>query len=175
MSAEHRFFAGGNLICTGFEDAPSEYVFSIDCDSWAIAKNFRGMKMIPPGFHLVTFGKDADATIKTCFAIHVSEREAIVLKYSKVTEDIDFVQTAEPVRIEQVLEVEKSMAPYPQSSYKRWLSLTGFVSSTMTKRIVPTCKFTSYSSCEFEFEGSKERDINVEGRKSRVVRSLILF
>jgi A1 cistron-splicing factor AAR2 len=50
--ARNLFELGGKLIIFNY---PSGWEFSIDLLSWKIDKNFKGLKFIPPGVHLISF------------------------------------------------------------------------------------------------------------------------
>ena len=51
--AENLFRKGA--ICI-IEETPVRLEFGCDLNCWSLAENFRGMKMIPPGFHCIYYG-----------------------------------------------------------------------------------------------------------------------
>lgn len=50
--AKFLFNHGATLIVT---DVPTGTDFGIDLKSWNTGENFKGMKMIPPGFHFIHY------------------------------------------------------------------------------------------------------------------------
>ena len=51
-TAQILFHEGGTLI---FLNVPEGTEFGIDCNSWDVGPLFKGVKMIPPGFHFVYY------------------------------------------------------------------------------------------------------------------------
>jgi A1 cistron-splicing factor AAR2 len=50
--AKQLFVEGATLVLL---DVPLKTEFGIDYNSWNVGKNFKGVKMIPPGFHFVFY------------------------------------------------------------------------------------------------------------------------
>ena len=50
--AQQLFHHGATLV---FLDVPEGTDFGIDYNTWAVGPKFRGVKMIPPGFHFVYY------------------------------------------------------------------------------------------------------------------------
>ncbi len=46
------FHQGATFV---FLDVPAGTEFGIDCNSWEVGPNFRGVKMIPPGIHFMYY------------------------------------------------------------------------------------------------------------------------
>ncbi len=51
-SARKLFYEGATLIVL---DMPQGAEFGIDYNSWTVGPKFKGVKMIPPGFHFVFY------------------------------------------------------------------------------------------------------------------------
>ena len=50
--AKHLLVEGGTLVLL---DVPAGTDIGIDIKSWNSAENFKGIKMIPPGFHFIHY------------------------------------------------------------------------------------------------------------------------
>lgn len=51
-TAQNLFAQGGIIVAL---DVPKGTQFGIDYHSWSVGPNFKGVKMIPPGFHFVYY------------------------------------------------------------------------------------------------------------------------
>ena len=53
QSEANWLFENGSIIV--ILDMPAGFEFGIDYNSWTVGENFKGVKMIPPGFHIMHF------------------------------------------------------------------------------------------------------------------------
>ena len=51
-TAQRLFAEGGVLLLL---DVPERTEFGIDYNSWVVGPKFKGVKMIPPGFHFIFY------------------------------------------------------------------------------------------------------------------------
>ena len=56
-TARTLFEEGATLV---FLDVPEGTEFGIDCNSWEVGPLFKGVKMIPPGFHFIYYRANSD-------------------------------------------------------------------------------------------------------------------
>ena len=87
-TAQKLFSEGAFLI---FLDVPQRTEFGIDYNSWNVGPKFKGVKMIPPGFHFVFYaavGRTGQSAPRTGFFHYFKQREIVVKKWDKDTEDV---------------------------------------------------------------------------------------
>lgn len=87
--AKKLFHEGAILVCL---DVPPGTEFGIDYNSWNVGPKFKGVKMIPPGFHFVFYaavGRSGGQTApRTGFFQYFKQREVVVKKWDPKTEDM---------------------------------------------------------------------------------------
>jgi A1 cistron-splicing factor AAR2 len=77
-TAEHVFQHGAICIV---EQAPVGMEFGIDLNCWRLADRFKGIKMVPPGFHCIYYGWCSGPRSGMAFYAHSKE---VVLHDSKL-------------------------------------------------------------------------------------------
>ena len=96
--AKKLFYEGGVLLCL---DVPEGTEFGIDYNSWNVGPKFKGVKMIPPGFHFVFYaavGRSGQAAPRTGFFQHFKPKEIVVKKWDSAIEDlVDQVESEEEI------------------------------------------------------------------------------
>ncbi|KAL9914819.1 protein AAR2 homolog [Glossina fuscipes fuscipes] len=133
---------GAVLIITG---VPVRTLFGVDLCTYTIADNFRGVKMIPPGFHYVwcaATGPYGDSAPRVGFAHYFKAREILVKEWDTTTEELKERQSPEPElekqRIrEHLKELDRFLAPYDLRSLKDWVKLTSHV---VGEEVLNKCK-----------------------------------
>ena len=86
--AQRLFLEGATLL---FLDVPKGTEFGIDYNSWNVGTKFKGVKMIPPGFHFVFYssvGKTGDTAPRTGLFHFFKRREIFVKKWDATVEDM---------------------------------------------------------------------------------------
>ena len=86
--AQELFFEGAVIL---FLDVPPRTEFGIDYNSWNVGEKFKGVKMIPPGFHFVFYaavGKSGQSAPRTGFFHYFKRREIVVKKWDAEKEDV---------------------------------------------------------------------------------------
>jgi len=131
---------GGTLV---FLNVPTGTEFGIDLNSWNVGEKFKGVKMIPPGLHYITYGavgKLGDTAPKTGFFHYFNRGEVVVKKWDQRMEDI----SDEPIPDEEVerirsnkMDLDKNLGHYPYDSWKKWISMTSHITEPVMKRLVP--------------------------------------
>mgnify|MGYP001793916897 CR=1 FL=1 len=93
--AKRLFFEGATLLLL---DVPRGTEFGIDYNSWNVGAKFKGVKMIPPGFHFMFYSavsKTGETAPRTGFFHFFERREIIVKKWDSDTEDMVDVPLSE--------------------------------------------------------------------------------
>jgi len=144
-----------------FLDVPVGTEFGIDLKTWNTAGKFRGIKMIPPGLHMIHFsatGKYGDVAPKVSFLHNFKRQEFLVKKW-----DIDSETISSECMIEEdvkrlrsnLLNLDKYLGPYPYDIWKKWQKLSGDISDDMIKALRPDCGLIR-SALEFTSLGTPE-------------------
>ncbi|ESO83353.1 hypothetical protein LOTGIDRAFT_222755 [Lottia gigantea] len=126
-----------------FLDVPVGTEFGIDYNSWNVGPNFKGVKMIPPGIHFIYYSacnKEKDSAPRTGFFYNFKQREMVVRKWDKLTEDISPAPISDE-EIERFIqnkqELDRYLGAYPYESYKKWVSLTNHITPQLVGQIQP--------------------------------------
>lgn len=139
-----RLLAEGAVLL--IEDAPQGLEFGIDCHAWRVGPRFRGVKMIPPGFHYVFYSavsSEGQAAPRISFC-HVFERQEVVVKrWSPVEEDLidEVVDDEKRSHIRADLRnLDRFLGAYPFENLRKWTSLTCHVTGKLVERVEPVSK-----------------------------------
>ncbi|GMT14800.1 hypothetical protein PFISCL1PPCAC_6097, partial [Pristionchus fissidentatus] len=119
-------------------DFPVGSEFGIDYKSWKTGDKFMGLKMIPPGVHFVYVSVKGMPRIG--FFHHFESKEVLVKKWNKTTEDLDeaTVSNEEIERYRSNLKnMDGMLGPYPYDEYRKWYSLTDFITKRDVDRLNP--------------------------------------
>eukprot|EP00158_Paraphelidium_tribonemae_P003886 Partr_v1_DN26448_c0_g1_i1_m23969 putative AAR2 splicing factor homolog (S. cerevisiae) len=128
-------FENGAILL--FKNAPASLEFGIDSNLWLTGPQFMGIKMIPPGVHLITCGM-ADDINRCSFVKFFRAREVYVVEWRADTEDLSHLQPCvdDLSRIwEGRYTLDRSLGPYPSSSV--WSRLSCWVSVGLLDRLLP--------------------------------------
>jgi A1 cistron-splicing factor AAR2 len=134
------FEAGGIFL---FFDFPLNSEFGIDYSCWRTGENFRGVKMIPPGFHFIYFSvsdKYGSLGLRSGFIHHFKVQEVVAKKWNKELECIEDNPMSED-QLENFRrskrDYDKFMGAYPYDEYKRWLSLVNNLNESLFSKLIP--------------------------------------
>jgi A1 cistron-splicing factor AAR2 len=134
------FEAGGVFL---FFDFPLNSEFGIDYNSWRTDEKFRGVKMIPSGFHFIYFSvsdKYGSLGLRSGFFHNFKVQEVVAKRWNRELECIEDYPMSED-QVENFRhskrEYDKFMGAYPYDEYKRWLSLTNNLNETLLTRLAP--------------------------------------
>eukprot|EP01111_Echinosteliopsis_oligospora_P004123 TRINITY_DN1651_c0_g1_i1.p1 TRINITY_DN1651_c0_g1~~TRINITY_DN1651_c0_g1_i1.p1 ORF type:complete len:389 (+),score=108.78 TRINITY_DN1651_c0_g1_i1:121-1287(+) len=130
-------------------DVPKGTEFGIDHATWSVGPLFKGIKMIPPGIHYITYsaannGQPTGMGAPTLsFFLHTSPKQIIVKRWNPRTED--FYEEKEMDKEEEEryadgvrrLDFDSGLAPYPLDRYNTWKSYSNFVTEQIMKQIQP--------------------------------------
>ncbi|KAL5463941.1 hypothetical protein EMCRGX_G032893 [Ephydatia muelleri] len=144
-------------------DVPEKVEFGIDYNCWNVGPLFKGVKMIPPGLHFVFYSavsREGQTAPRTGFFHFFQRQEVFVKKWSPFAEELtsnDVTdEMVERIRL-NVKDLDRSLAPYPYESLKKWASLTNYISKDVLERTQPTCGVIS-SVTEVESEEFHMKD-----------------
>ncbi|XP_066582433.1 protein AAR2 homolog [Prorops nasuta] len=160
---------GGTLIVL---NVPPGTDFGIDIKSWNTEENFKGIKMIPPGFHFIHYSavnEFGDMAPRIGFFHIFKKSEFLVKQWDKDTEDIsaesvpeEMVQTFK----DNLKNLEKFLGPYPYDTWQQWNELTSQITPSIVTRCSPVCGFV-YSALELESCSDASRPRGGEPSKKR--------
>ncbi|GAB5367098.1 hypothetical protein AAMO2058_001200400 [Amorphochlora amoebiformis] len=136
---------GGAVLCLGVPDGT---IFGIDCASYGVGPKFMGLKMIPPGIHILHFAptnvKKKASAPKTSLFVTIKEAEVLVYRWDKSLEGL--VEVTEEERRQYTtgyrrLDFDAKLAPYPLRLQRVWESLTPHLSPKVRAKLEPIQKF----------------------------------
>lgn len=163
------FREGATMVCL---DVPEGTEFGFDYSSWTVGPLFKGVKMIPPGIHFVYYSARNKQTDeigpRTGTFIDFKQKSVVVRKWNPIAEELteDGVSTEDVQRIEDNLkDLNKFLGPYPYEGYKKWVSLSNFITPELLNKLQPFNKRIC-SVTDFVSEVS-----NTQSRKSRKTSS----
>ncbi|XP_051156786.1 protein AAR2 homolog [Leptopilina boulardi] len=153
-------------------NVPKGTDFGIDIKSWNTGENFRGIKMIPPGFHYVHYSavdKFGEISPRIGFIRWFKKAEFIVKRWDTKEETL----SSEPVPEETIqslkdnlLDLDRYLGPYPYDTWKQWQELTNRIDSDIVDRCAPACGFI-HSALELENFDDKSRPRGLENSRKR--------
>ncbi|OQV24494.1 Protein AAR2-like protein [Hypsibius exemplaris] len=126
-----------------FLDVPEKTEFGIDTTSWNVGEKFKGLKMIPPGIHFVYYSavsKDDVTSPRTGFFHNFKSREVLVKRWDHAHEgmSVEVVSAEETERLSlNVKNLDGYLGAYPYTSYKKWVSLTRWITDDTVERLSP--------------------------------------
>ncbi|XP_065322520.1 protein AAR2 homolog [Gordionus sp. m RMFG-2023] len=138
-----------NCGCILILDLPIGTTFGIDINCWNTDTKFKGIKLIPPGLHFI-FTNSNDSHGNSSFRsgfFHWFESKDIQIKQwcknSEVLLDNELSHEEALKYKSNILSFDQDLAPYPYDSFKKWTSLTNYI----TKDILNKLNSKIISSC----------------------------
>ncbi|VDP15455.1 unnamed protein product [Soboliphyme baturini] len=173
-TARRLFAAGGVLLLL---DLPKQSEFGVDCNAWTIGPKFKGLKMIPPGLHLIyvsAASKEGHLAPRVAFFHNFREKEVLVKKWDSKNEELiaeDDLEIVNRFRL-NLLNLDPFLAPYPFQNHRRWYSLSYDLNEQLVGRLQPANKLLS-SQAEFiskEFDELGESSMKVDRQHPTRIR-----
>ncbi|CAD5111065.1 unnamed protein product [Dimorphilus gyrociliatus] len=160
--AQYLFNKGATIVTTNL---PVGSEFGIDCScTWkTFDGDIAGIKMIPPGVHLLFWNCNDDKMKRqgprTSILIHTSPGEVLVWKWLDLEERVERVNLTGDEDIESNKQsIDHRLVPYPYDTYRRWISLTSVINEKLLKRLMPDCGYmTSVPNLMPERSNTAER------------------
>ena len=129
----------GTIVCA---DVPLNTEFGLDMMSWRTGPRFRGIKMVPPGIHLLYYAAEEGASRSGRF-IHVERGQTVVLQWDAVAEQfradaaVDEHTASSLMAAVRSLELDAYLGAYPLDRWEEWVRLTSFIDPGVADRIAP--------------------------------------
>ncbi|XP_043237426.1 protein AAR2 homolog [Amphibalanus amphitrite] len=146
-TAKKLFDVGATVV---FLDVPQNTEVGIDMNVWRTGDKFKGLKMIPPGLHMLHYsavGKESMAAPRTSFFHFFGEGEILVRKWDPVTETLKEVSDDDKDRIKSNKEeLDRFLGAFPYDTWKKWYALTSHVSEEIMKRVQPVSEMLCSAS-----------------------------
>ena len=121
-----QLFDGGATVV--FLDVPQNTEVGIDMNVWRTGDRFKGLKMLPPGLHMLHYsavGKEGIAAPRTSSFHFFRQGEVLVRKWDPVTEMLVVSDPDEEARIRSnKQELDRCLGVFPYQTWKKWYSLT---------------------------------------------------
>ncbi|KZC07052.1 PREDICTED: protein AAR2 homolog [Dufourea novaeangliae] len=150
--AQRLLVEGATLVVL---NVPSGTELGIDLKSWNTADTFKGIKMIPPGFHYVHYSavnEFGESAPKIGFLHTFTKSEFVVKRWDAKAEDLSSEAVSDETvqRLKDNLkDLDRYLGCYPYDVWKQWKDLTNHISPTLVERCSPLCGFVQ-SALELE-------------------------
>lgn len=133
---------GATFILKNF---PMGSEFGIDMVSYNVGEKFKGVKMIPPGLHLINYSAvstyDNSVAPKSGFFYFFKPKELLVKSWNVQVEDVSqevaTEEETERFRGNLMGDLDQFLGPYDYEMYQRWKSLTDYISAEVVNRLNP--------------------------------------
>ncbi|XP_014252497.1 protein AAR2 homolog [Cimex lectularius] len=128
-----------------FLNVPEGTQFGIDMKMWDTGEKFKGVKMIPPGVHMIHYsasGKYGDVAPKVSFLHNFKKSEVLVKKWDIDSErmSLETVSDEEVARFKtNLLNLDHFLGAYPFETYDLWQKLSKHISDSVLNRLLPEC------------------------------------
>ena len=122
---------GAMIVCI---DVPEGHEFGLDLRTYGVGPRFRGMKMIPPGTHLLVSGTEMD---HQGVFLKLEAGEVAVFRWDPNTEMLALAKQSEQescTAAARRLELDSQLGPYPLNTSAEWQALSQLVSADVLAR-----------------------------------------
>ncbi|KAL4439432.1 hypothetical protein ABPG77_008761 [Micractinium sp. CCAP 211/92] len=132
---------GGTVLLL---DVPEGSAVGVDQQTFLVGPKFKGVKMLPPGTHLVSYNASSgrgDFGPATSFFLTVKAGEVIVRKWNGPNEVLEAVADEDErdryTHAVKTFQLDQFLAPYDLSSYNRWRQLSCHISADVIDVVQP--------------------------------------
>ncbi|KAK9866040.1 hypothetical protein WJX84_001451 [Apatococcus fuscideae] len=132
---------GGTLLML---DAPPALVMGFDQQTFQIGQKFKGLKMIPPGIHFLSFcqlGQPGQLAPYAGRFLGFAEGQVVVMRWDPATEAlVDLSDEDEAARYTlgvKRFDFDAGLAPYNLSGYAAWQRLSGHITTAVAGQLQP--------------------------------------
>ncbi|KAK9829455.1 hypothetical protein WJX72_005966 [[Myrmecia] bisecta] len=132
---------GGTLLLL---DVPEGTHLGIDQQSFVVGPKFKGVKMLPPGAHLVSYNaasKQGEFAPTTSFFVVLRPQAVVVRRWNTESELLDPMPDEDEVERYAAgvrrLDFDASLAPYDLRSYPRWKQLSQHITQALVAKLAP--------------------------------------
>ncbi|XP_011637245.1 protein AAR2 homolog [Pogonomyrmex barbatus] len=151
-------------------DIPAGTDVGIDIKSWNVGRNFKGIKMIPPGIHFIHYSavdELGELAPRIGFFHDFKKGEFLVKRWDNKEEDISSEsvpeETVQSLK-DNLKELDRYLGPYPYEISKPWAKLTNGITASLIARCSPLCGFVR-SALELEHCSDAARPRGKESEK----------
>ncbi|KAI9504764.1 A1 cistron-splicing factor [Coemansia spiralis] len=172
-TAKTLFEQGATLVILDF---PANMEFGIDLDTFATGPKFSGVKMIPPGIHLIHYSMaSAGQHGMRCSLVHdFAQRELVVRKWDRASEQLACVGSEDVDRIRMgIRSIEPGLGAYPMMgegvrlSCSRWRRLSSHITQQTIGRVLPP------QGCFSSATGSFYEDEEMERARAQLAKGSV--
>ncbi|KAL1132604.1 hypothetical protein AAG570_010556 [Ranatra chinensis] len=138
--AKRLLVEGGILILL---NVPVGTEFGFDIKSWYTDENFKGIKMIPPGVHMISYSatnKHGDSAPKISFFHNFKTSEIVVKVWDTQAEELNMKDMPEEEKSRfrsDILNIDRCLAPYPFEILKKWKKLSDSLTEDLIGKLTP--------------------------------------
>jgi A1 cistron-splicing factor AAR2 len=141
-----KLFEYGSIIV--LLESPPGMEVGIDLKSWKVGQKFKGIKLIPPGFHVVYYSssnKEGGFGTRSAFFCYTKPSEIITRGWCTETEKFNDGMVLSTDKYE----LDRFLGPYPVESYQTWMRMTKYISEDLLNKVIPSKCFTSMTQSRF--------------------------
>ncbi|ORY53022.1 AAR2-domain-containing protein [Rhizoclosmatium globosum] len=158
---------------------------------WQTGPRFKGLKLIPPGFHFIHYSSKSTSTgdtgVRTGFFKFFASKEIYVTQWNASEEDLMEQESLDKAQVERlkynIMEFEPSLGaypliPHPQQplpTFQKWLRLTNYITEPLLKSLLPSTKKVSslvsvsrFSDLDESILPSGSKAVDSEGKQELV-------
>jgi len=138
------YFTIATVLCL---DVPIGIEFGIDYQAWVTAKEFKGIKLVPPGvhfiYHCVPNKYGGEGSPRKGIFVKLGLNEVIVRKWSIELEDFIEENQLDPDEVERYklgvknYDFDRYLGLYPFESFKKWKSMSSHISESLILKLSP--------------------------------------
>ncbi|OMH81548.1 Protein AAR2-like protein [Zancudomyces culisetae] len=155
------FEKGGFFVVN---NPPAKLEFGIDMNMWETGNKFRGVKLIPPGLHLITYSsinKEGQPGMKNGFFQWFTEGQLSVRKWDAESEKLVIDENINSEMLERMKhglrDLDRNLGAYPYTGagdvYSRWRRLTSYIQpKTVQENLPERLEFSSATSSSYDAE-----------------------
>ncbi|KAK9826103.1 hypothetical protein WJX81_003949 [Elliptochloris bilobata] len=125
-------------------DVPEHTVVGIDQQSFVVGPKFCGVKMLPPGPHMISYNAassgGAELAPTTSFFVHAPARSVLVRRWDARAELLAELEKEEAERYTagvRRFDFDFGLAPYNLASYAQWRALSEYLTPAVLERLSP--------------------------------------
>ena len=133
FSYEYRMKTGVLLLL----NCPKKMKITFDLNEYLINEKFMGIKLIPNGFHFVSFSFDKNNDFKGFF-IEIGKKKNVIKKFDEETEEFKNISKENENNYNigiNNLDFDLNLANYNNEDNKNWKDLINFVNNEILNRI----------------------------------------
>ncbi|KAK9846229.1 hypothetical protein WJX84_010289 [Apatococcus fuscideae] len=152
---------GGTVLLL---DVPPALILGFDQQTFQVGQKFKGLKMIPPGVHLLSFCQLSQTGQVAAYAgrfLSLAEGQVVVMRWDASVEALTDLPDQDEVDRYTLgvrrYDFDAGLAPYNLSAYATWQRLSGHITPAVIEQLQPTPQAWFSITAEEEPEGSRQQ------------------